>query len=415
MPRSGEHGRGKGKWDENGARPLCLDLLLHAALKVAMTPGAMHGHSFPLSELRGTGPVFASRLALLVDDVSVELDALQDLIRTALHELGGDVAPELVRVLAAGDAFAQLGLGGVAAVEAHDDGAHDELVRLVRTLRGGGAAELRRRVPGELVVLVRGLDADADVAVEDALARDPLCLDADGHGAAAFQRAHEAALRQRLARAALAADAAEELGGARVVFARLDAERALADRVQHATVGLGQVRGDALAHAEAGEACDRKDDGAVFAVGSVEFGQPRADVAPHVGEAEMGVLPFQLGDAAQRGGADDAAFGELSQGFVSAGERGLNDEGVARIFSLSDSTEDEIEGQLSRHVLETVDDQGGGLVVVAGGAHGMDLEVMRRPCISQGFGDFIGLHTCEEGLSRADMECFLRFRSRVGG
>nr|POF14072.1 hypothetical protein CFP56_03096 [Quercus suber] len=393
----------------------------------------------PLSELRGTGPVFASRLALLVDDVSVELDALQDLIRAALHELGGDIAPELVRVLAAGDAFAQLGLGGVAAVEAHDDGAHDELVCLVRTLRGGGAAELRRRVPGELVVLVRGLDADADVAVEDALARDPLGLDADGHGAAAFQRAHEAALRQRLARAALAADAAEELGGARVVFARLDAERALADRVQHATVGLGQVRGDALAHAEASEACDRKDDGAVFAVGSVEFGQPRADVAPHVGEAEMGVLPFQLGDAAQRGGADDAAFGELSQGFVLAGERGLNDERVARIFSLSDSTEDEVEGQLSRHVLETVDDQvegairqqdlkflgpegflvelvkGGGLVVVAGGAHGMDLEVMRRPCLSQGFGDFIGLHTCEEGLSRADMECLLRFRSRVGG
>lgn len=209
--------------------------------------------------------------------------------------------------------------------------------------------------------------------------------------------------------------------------------------MQHAAVVFAEVGGDAVGQAQALEARDGDDDGAVLAVRVVELGQAGADVAADVGEGEVREVALELGDAAEGAGADDGAGREVGESADGGGEGGFDDEGVAGVVARGHCAERAVGGELRGHILERVDDevelaglelefqlggperflvefvQGGFEVVVGRRGHGVDLEVVCGPVLFQLADDLVGLHAGEEGAAGADVEGLGGGRGIVGG
>ncbi len=133
-------------------------------------------------------------------------------------------------------------------------------------------------------------------------------------------------------------------------FRDFNRQRALARRRQ---AGLGiEHRADAVGQAQALEAGGSEDDGGVFA--AIELAQPGIEVAAQRLDDQVGEAGGDQRLAAQAAGADDRAVGQVGQGGVVVG-----DKGVARVFALEHRAHHEPFGQLHRHVLEAVHGQVG--------------------------------------------------------
>ncbi len=107
-------------------------------------------------------------------------------------------------------------------------------------------------------------------------------------------------------------------------------------------------------HVEAHQTGGSEDERGVGTVGRVELGEARVDVAANVAEDQVRVSPSQLGYAADGGGADDRADGQLVEHLVR--QAGLDHEGIARILALKYGGKFETLGQSGGDVLETVYD-----------------------------------------------------------
>ncbi|KAI3486500.1 hypothetical protein L1887_49901 [Cichorium endivia] len=187
-------------------------------------------------------------------------------------------------------------------------------------------------------------------------------LDADGDGAAALELPEQRALRLGTEGGAPVADAVDELAdacvavgggiGARGWRTHLDGQGALTDRVeQH---GRAEEGGDARVHVEAHQTGGSEDERGVGTVGRVKLGEARVDVAANVAEDQVRVSPSQLGYAADGGGADDRADGQLVEHLVR--KASLDHESVARVLALEHGGEFETLWQSGGDVLEAVYD-----------------------------------------------------------
>ncbi|MNM69214.1 hypothetical protein D3C81_808020 [compost metagenome] len=127
--------------------------------------------------------------------------------------------------------------------------------------------------------------------------------------------------------------------------AAFDTHRALATGRKAVVDADG--RGDAIFKAQADQAGSGEDDGVVFA--GIELGQAGVDVAAQEADFQIRATGQQLSLAAQAGGTDDAALGQLIQVGV-----GVGNEGIARVFPLADTEQTEAFGEVHRHVLHGV-------------------------------------------------------------
>jgi hypothetical protein len=137
----------------------------------------------------------------------------------------------------------------------------------------------------------------------------------------------------------------EQRPGLGIAGTALDRDRALGGGRDEAW--RAQALADAFAQAQPLQAGGGQDDGVVIA--GIELGQTGIDVAAQVAQLQVGPVRPQQGLAAQRGGADDGAVGQLLEGFVLHG-----DESIVRRGALQHGRQLEAGLQLHRHVLERV-------------------------------------------------------------
>jgi hypothetical protein len=168
----------------------------------------------------------------------------------------------------------------------------------------------------------------------------------DGGFAGAVEGQKEAALGGEAEAGGVVVNGGQEGLGRGVVQATLDPDGTLGDGGEH-FLGCYGGAGD-VGHAEARQAGHGEEGrvGDAF----VEFAHPGLDVAAEFDEMQVGAAQRELGAAAEGGGADGCALGEV-------GDRGKSggDEGIANVGAGEVAVEDQALGLLGRHVLHRMD------------------------------------------------------------
>ncbi len=131
-----------------------------------------------------------------------------------------------------------------------------------------------------------------------------------------------------------------------IVEAAFDADRTLTVGRQ-ALLRLDEG-GDAMCHLQTLQAGGGENDGVIFT--GIQLGETGIDVATQVADHQIRAGGPQLTLTAQAGGAD---HGALRQCFYLA--ETVGNEGIARIFALTDGVQAQPLGELHRHILHGVD------------------------------------------------------------
>ena len=188
----------------------------------------------------------------------------------------------------------------------------------------------------------------AQGCIELQLRTDPDRVGRQRHAAAATQPTRDGPLGQHGQERGFVAGLLQQLAQGGVVFAHLQAKRALARGRQHLR-GL-KTGADACAQAQPHQTRGRQHDGIKTAF--VQLAQAGVQVATQGLDAQVGTHRQQLHHAAKAAGADHGTLGQGREAGVVVG-----DKGIARVFAFPDRGQHKARRQLHGHVFQRVHGQ----------------------------------------------------------